>query len=117
MKEFILQYWHYFVIGGLELISMIVAFVLLRKKRVSSDLVKVMIDEKIPYFIRVAEASGVPGVEKLGFVIVACLKLIKKYVSNADESYWISYIKEQVEACLSTPQKKGANYGEKTLSK
>ena len=117
MMDFIMQYWPYCIVGGLELISMIVAFVLLRKKRVSSDLVKVMIDEKIPYFIQVAEASGVPGVEKLGFVIVACLKIIKKYVSGADEGYWISYIKEQVEACLSTPQKKGANYGEKTLSK
>ena len=117
MIEFLSQYWPYFAVGGIELVALVISLFILRKKGNTSDLVKVMIDEKIPYFIQVAEASGVPGADKLGFVIVACLKIIKKYVSSADESYWISYIKEQVEACLSTPQKKGAAYGKETLSK
>lgn len=117
MIDFLIQYWPYFGVAIVELISLMVFIVVYRKRGISVDTIRLMIDEKIPYFINLAEASGVPGVEKLGFVIVACLKLVKKYVSNADEGYWISYIKEQVEACLSTPQKKGAFYGKETQSK
>ena len=118
MIDFVLQYWPYFLIGAIELASLISILVVFRKRGISVDGIKAILAKKIPILINLAEASGSSGKEKLGFVVLTALSLIKRYSSKCDEPFWIEYVKEQVEACLSTPQKKEVCVnGEKTLTK
>lgn len=117
MIDFIIQYWPTLAIAAIEIVSIILVIIIGKKKGISTDAIKVIIANKIPSLVSLAEASGSTGKEKLGFVVMSCLALVKKYVSNCDESFWIEYIIEQVEAILSTPQKKEAFYGEKNITK
>lgn len=103
---FIKSYWFELVIVALSVASFIITWIRSGKFR-SVDAVKNMIAEYAPGFINLAEASGVSGQAKLMFVIDSLMKRIRQYVSSKDEQYWMSYIREQVECILSTPQKKG----------
>ena len=103
---FIKSYWFELVIIVLSVASFIITWIRSGKFK-SVDAVKNMISEYAPGFINLAEASGVSGQAKLMFVIDSLMKRIRQYVSSKDEQYWMSYIREQVEYILSTPQKKG----------
>ena len=105
MKEFLTTYWFELVLIVLTVVSCVVSIIRKKPSKTNED-VKLMISEVLPGFINLAEASGVCGKAKLMFVVESILKRIRKYVSEKDTSYWMTYIQEQVENILSTPQKK-----------
>lgn len=106
MIEFLQEYWFQLVIVIVSLASVVCSFIR-RKSSGSMDEIKNMIADVLPGFINLAEASGVHGKSKLMFVIDSVMKRIKGYTSEKDEQFWMSYIRDQVENILSTPQKKG----------
>lgn len=106
MIEFLSQYWPYIAIACCELATLTISLIIYRIRGISPDAIKVIIADKLPVFIKLAEETGEDGHVKLSFVIDAIYKVIKKYIRKADQSYWLSYIHEQVELVLSTPQKK-----------
>lgn len=105
MKEFLTTYWFELVLIVITVVSCVVSIIRKKPSKTNED-VKLMIAEVLPGFINLAEASGVCGKAKLMFVVESILKRIRKYVSGKDTSYWMTYIQEQVENILSTPQKK-----------
>ena len=106
MIQFLQTYWFELALIILTVVSTVVAII--RKKPSKSEAeIKNLIAELVPGFINLAEATAVCGKTKLMFVIDSIMKRIKCYVSSKDEQYWITYISEQVENILSTPQKKG----------
>ena len=106
MIDFLKTYWSEIVIILSSLASVLVCSIR-RKPSTVADEIKCMISEVLPGFINLAEISGVKGTAKLMFVIDSVMKRIKAYTSSKDEQYWMSYIRDQVESMLSTPQKKG----------
>lgn len=105
MKQFLTTYWFELVLIGLTVVSCVVS-IIRKKPSKSSEDVKLMISEVLPGFINLAEMSGVCGKAKLMFVVDSVMKRIKAYISSKDEQYWLTYISEQIENILSTPQKK-----------
>lgn len=105
MKEIISNYWLELVIVLISIISVVVGCIRMKPSK-AVDQVKNLISEVLPGFINLAEISGCHGKAKLLFVVESILKRIRKYISKEDEDYWMQYITDQVEAILSTPQKK-----------
>ena len=105
--DFLSAYWPILLVAFIDVVSIIVSAFLLRRKSISNDAIKNLINEKVLVYVKLAEASGCCGQVKLMFVITSVLKIIKKFIKSSDEDFWSSYISEQVEAVLSTPQKKG----------
>lgn len=105
MKEFLTTYWFELVLVVLTVVSCVISIIRKKPSKAVDD-VKLIISEVLPGFINLAEMSGVCGKAKLMFVVDSVMKRIKAYVSSKDEQYWMTYISEQVENILSTPQKK-----------
>lgn len=108
MIDWIIENPQLFTAGVGLVFDVVIFFIVLfrGKKAVSSDSIKLLIDENLPGSIILAEQSELDGPYKLGFVIDVILRRIRKYIKKSDDTYWISYIKDKVEAILSTPQKK-----------
>lgn len=105
MKEFFIQYWHIIVVVVADIVGLVIALCL-RKRKITPDAIKNIIASCLPYYINLAEVSCRDGRTKLCFVVDEVLSRIKRYVSSIDEQYWITYIQECVEKILTTPQKK-----------
>ena len=94
MIDFLKSYWVEIIIVVLSLVSVIVSVIRSKPSKASND-VKLMISEVLPGFINLAELSGVHGKAKLLFVVESIMKRIRKYISEKDASYWMTYITEQ----------------------
>ena len=111
--DFIVDNWYYLLSILILLLSFIISFV---RKRANSNLVdsvKSSLLELLPSFISLAEVSEVPGEDKKNFVINLALDRISSLLgcklSDADKSYWVSFISSSLESILSTPQKKSVS--------
>lgn len=111
--DFIIDNWYYLLSILILLLSFIISLV---RKRANSNLVdsvKSSLLELLPSFISLAEVSEVPGADKKTFVINLALDRISSLLgcklSDADKSYWVSYISSCLESILSTPQKKSVS--------
>lgn len=111
--DFILDNWYYLLSILILLLSFIISLV---RKRANSNLVdsvKSSLLELLPSFISLAEVSEVPGEDKKNFVINLALDRISSLLgcklSDADKSYWVSFISSSLESILSTPQKKSVS--------
>ena len=111
--DFILDNWYYLLSILILLLSFIISLV---RKRANSNLVdsvKSSLLELLPSFISLAEVSEVPGADKKTFVINLALDRISSLLgcklSDADKSYWVSFISSSLESILSTPQKKSVS--------
>ena len=111
--DFIFDNWYYLLSILILLLSFIISLV---RKRANSNLVdsvKSSLLELLPSFISLAELSEVPGEDKKTFVINLALDRISSLLgcklSDADKSYWVSYISSSLESILSTPQKKSVS--------
>ena len=109
----ILDNWYYILSILILLLSFIISIV---RKRANSNLVdsvKSSLLELLPSFISLAEVSEVPGEDKKNFVINLALDRISSLLgcklSDADKSYWVSFISSSLESILSTPQKKSVS--------
>ena len=113
LLDFIFDNWYYLLSILILLLSFIISLV---RKRANSNLVdsvKSSLLELLPSFISLAELSEVPGEDKKTFVINLALDRISSLLgcklSDADKSYWVSYISSCLESILSTPQKKSVS--------
>lgn len=111
--DFIVDNWYYLLSILILLLSFIISVV---RKRANSNLVdsvKSSLLELLPSFISLAEVSEVPGEDKKNFVINLALDRISSLLgcklSDADKSYWVSFISSSLESILSTPQKKSVS--------
>lgn len=111
--DFICDNWYYLLSILILLLSFIISIV---RKRANSNLidsVKSSLLELLPSFISLAEVSEVPGEDKKNFVINLALDRISSLLgcklSDADKSYWVSFISSSLESILSTPQKKSVS--------
>ena len=111
--DFIIDNWYYLLSILILLLSFIISLV---RKRANSNLVdsvKSSLLELLPSFISLAELSDVPGEDKKNFVINLALDRISSLLgcklSDADKSYWVSFISSSLESILSTPQKKSVS--------
>lgn len=111
--DFIVDNWYYLLSILILLLSFIISIV---RKRANSNLidsVKSSLLELLPSFISLAEVSEVPGEDKKNFVINLALDRISSLLgcklSDADKSYWVSFITSSLESILSTPQKKSVS--------
>lgn len=111
--DFIVDNWYYLLSFLILLLSFIISLV---RKRANSNLidsVKSSLLELLPSFISLAEVSEVPGEDKKNFVINLALDRISSLLgcklSDADKSYWVSFISSSLESILSTPQKKSVS--------
>lgn len=111
--DFIFDNWYYILSILILLLSFIISLV---RKRANSNLVdsvKSSLLELLPSFISLAEVSEVPGEDKKNFVINLALDRISSLLgcklSDADKSYWVSFISSSLESILSTPQKKSVS--------
>ena len=111
--DFICDNWYYLLSILILLLSFIISLV---RKRANSNLidsVKSSLLELLPSFISLAEVSEVPGEDKKNFVINLALDRISSLLgcklSDADKSYWVSFISSSLESILSTPQKKSVS--------
>ncbi len=111
--DFIVDNWYYLLSILILLLSFIISIV---RKRANSNLVdsvKSSLLELLPSFISLAEVSDVPGEDKKNFVINLALDRISSLLgcklSDADKSYWVSFITSSLESILSTPQKKSVS--------
>ena len=111
--DFILDNWYYLLSILILLLSFLISIV---RKRANSNLVdsvKSSLLELLPSFISLAEISEVPGEDKKNFVINLALDRISSLLgcklSDADISYWVSFISSSLESILSTPQKKSVS--------
>lgn len=111
--DFICDNWYYLLSILILLLSFIISVV---RKRANSNLidsVKSSLLELLPSFISLAEVSEVPGEDKKNFVINLALDRISSLLgcklSDADKSYWVSFISSSLESILSTPQKKSVS--------
>lgn len=111
--DFIIDNWYYLLSILILLLSFIISLV---RKRANSNLVdsvKSSLFELLPSFISLAEISEVPGEDKKNFVINLALDRISSLLgcklSDADKSYWVSFISSSLESILSTPQKKSVS--------
>lgn len=111
--DFIVDNWYYLLSILILLLSFIISLV---RKRANSNLVdsvKSSLLELLPSFISLAEVSDVPGEDKKNFVINLALDRISSLLgcklSDADKSYWVSFISSSLESILSTPQKKSVS--------
>ena len=111
--DFIRDNWYYLLSILILLLSFIISIV---RKRANSNLVdsvKSSLLELLPSFISLAEISEVPGEDKKNFVINLALDRISSLLgcklSDADSSYWVSFISSSLESILSTPQKKSVS--------
>ena len=109
MIDFLKLYWREI----LEVVAVLVSIIIccIKKKPVQVvDTLKETIIRLLPYCI--CKAENAPKGEKLGL----CLSLLSECLAELGIELNDDYKKfalEQVEVILSTPQKKGANYGEK----
>lgn len=115
--DFICDNWYYLLSILILLLSFIISIV---RKRANSNLVdsvKSSLLELLPSFISLAEVSEVPGEDKKNFVINLALDRISSLLgcklSDADKSYWVSFISSSLESILSTPQKKSVSKEDK----
>ena len=111
--DFILDNWYYLLSILILLLSFLISIV---RKRANSNLVdsvKSSLLELLPSFISLAEISEVPGEDKKNFVINLALDRISSLLgcklSDAEKSYWVSFITSSLESILSTPQKKSVS--------
>ena len=111
--DFIFDNWYYLLSILILLLSFIISLV---RKRANSNLVdsvKSSLLELLPSFISLAELSEVPGEDKKTFVINLALDRISSLLgcklSDAEKSYWVSFITSSLESILSTPQKKSVS--------
>ena len=111
--DFLVDNWYYLLSILILLLSFIISIV---RKRANSNLidsVKSSLLELLPSFISLAEVSEVPGEDKKNFVINLALDRISSLLgcklSDADKSYWVSFISSSLESILSTPQKKSVS--------
>ncbi len=108
--DFIVDNWYYLLSILILLLSFIISIVRKRSNSNLIDSVKSSLLELLPSFISLAEVSEVPGEDKKNFVINLALDRISSLLgcklSDADKSYWVSFITSSLESILSTPQKK-----------
>ncbi len=108
--DFIIDNWYYLLSILILLLSFIISLVRKRSNSNLVDSVKSSLLELLPSFISLAEVSDVPGEDKKNFVINLALDRISSLLgcklSDADKSYWVSFITSSLESILSTPQKK-----------
>lgn len=101
-----------------EIITMISAIVCLilfivRKKPSMNiiDEVKVLVSEHLPEFILAAENTKMSGPDKLDLVVNLSLffigKSLKRSLKEDEASYFKTFVIDEVEKILATPQKKG----------
>ena len=96
----------------LEIVVLLVSVVMfiIRKKPVKVvDTLKQTICAFLPGIITVAESSGLKGEDKLKYAIDLLYKVfVKDYLTREEfDNKYLSFVKSQIEAILSTPQKKG----------
>lgn len=96
----------------LEVIAVLISIVIccIRKKPVKViDSLKGVILRILPAVIIVAEQSGKKGADKLELALTLVKDFLKNEMDCGDDviSAHLPFIKEQVEAILETPQKKG----------
>lgn len=96
----------YVLIGLLVDVVLTILCLFRGKKAAAKDYVISRIDEVLPGYINLAEASGEDGASKLSMVLELTLKRVKRFILKGDMHYWKSLIIEKVEAILSCPQKK-----------
>ena len=111
--DFIIDNWYYLLSILILLLSFIISIV---RKRANSNLVdsvKSSLLELLPSFISLAEVSEVPGEDKKNFVINLALDRISSLLgcklSDADKSYWVSFISSSLKSILLTNQKKSVS--------
>ena len=111
--DFIVDNWYYLLSILILLLSFIISLVRKRANTNLVDSVKSSLLELLPSFISLAEVSEVPGEDKKNFVINLALDRISSLLgcklSDADKSYWVSFISSCLESILSTPQKKSVS--------
>ena len=105
--EFIKTYYQFIALGFSVLLFILDLVILRIRNRQPLMTITSKIRELLPGVIKAAEVSGLPGEEKLAFVV----KYIQGYLAHTFPSIepdkYTSNIVALVEEILSTPQKKG----------
>lgn len=108
MKEFLIQNWRIILEAVLVVAAGVLA--LIRKKPIKIvDTIRENIATWLPALIDKAEMSGYKGAEKL----IYCLDLVysvlcQKWMTREEfDRDYLEFTKAQIEAILTTPQKKG----------
>ena len=116
MKEvlqFLAQNWQLVASAVLFIIATVIGIVRLKKKGYTlPELMNGLILEQIPMWISLAESIGGKGeskrVQVLNEALSYCAKKLGRTLTQEESDYIISYVSEQVENILATPQKKEA---------
>lgn len=105
MKEFIFENWRWLISLIIGLLSVIL-LVFKKKYKVYSRSIPQFILEKLPMCIRTAERMFKAGPQKLDFVVSLVSDLLVQEFPQIMTSKYDDYIRDSVEAILSTPEKK-----------
>lgn len=108
MLDFFKNYWQV-VLDAILVIISIILFVKKKKPIEVIDTLKQLMTTWLPGVITSAEKSGLKGQDKLNYCINALYEVfVKDYLSYSDFlKRYRDYLVNQIEAILSTPQKKG----------
>lgn len=111
LQEFSVREWVIFGIGLVSILFNVLNSILSANKKTNIlDSVKEAVIEWLPIAINLAEVSGTSGENKRSAVIRNALGFVAKKLGRQlteDESiYFTSYVGNQLEMILSTPQKK-----------
>lgn len=106
--EFLKSYWREI----LEILAVLASIIIccIKKKPVKVvDTIKQMICTWLPGVISAAESSGLKGEAKLEYAINFLYSVFAKDYLTRDEfdNKYLAFVKAEIEAILSTPQKKG----------
>lgn len=110
--DFLLQHWKEILWAVLMLVSFTISLILAIRKRGKENIltsVKEALLEQIPTWAILSEGFS-SGQAKKENVLTLGLALVQKMLGrnlSADENaFWVSFLTEQLEKILSTPQKK-----------
>ena len=117
-KEFLISNWQLLASAILFLIAVIAGIISkVRKGYNLSDLVLGLITEELPEWINIVEGSGTGEQKKvkvLNYALSFASKKMGRQLKEEEVSLITTYVTEQIEKILSTPQKKNiANNGGK----
>ena len=110
-KQFFIQNWQLIASAVMFIIATTIGIIRAKKKGMSfSEAIHSELSEQLPIFISCAEGKGT-GEQKRVYVLNEGLNYLAKKIgrplTQTESDLAISYMTEQIENILATPQKKG----------
>ena len=112
IRQFMLENWKEIAAVGIFILSSVIALVRARKKGMSfQEAISGILMEQLPLFISESETNGGTGEKKRVFVLNKALTYVSQKLgrplTQVESDIVISFVGKQIEAILTTPQKKG----------